>query len=74
MDLTLSPEEREIREWVRTFVTKEILPLEPDVLARERRGERGLTLEELRPPGRRESPGSSASRHPRRTAAWASSR
>ncbi|MGZ4492906.1 MAG: acyl-CoA dehydrogenase family protein [Nocardioidaceae bacterium] len=48
MDLTLSDEEREIRDWVRTFVRKEIMPLEPEVLARERRHERGLTLEELK--------------------------
>ena len=48
MDLTLTDEEREIREWVRTFVTKELMPLEPKVLERERRGERGFSLEELR--------------------------
>jgi alkylation response protein AidB-like acyl-CoA dehydrogenase len=48
MDLTLSDEEREIRDWVRTFVTKELMPLEPQVLERERQGERGFTLEELR--------------------------
>lgn len=28
MDLNLTDEEREIRDWVRTFVTKEIRPLE----------------------------------------------
>jgi alkylation response protein AidB-like acyl-CoA dehydrogenase len=48
MDLSLTDEEREIRDWVRTFVTREIMPLEPTVLERERRGERGLTREELR--------------------------
>ena len=48
VDLALSDDELEIRSWVRTFVTKELLPLEPDALARERRGERGLPLEELR--------------------------
>jgi acyl-CoA dehydrogenase len=48
MDLTLADEEREIRDWVRTFVTRELMPLEPQVLERERRGERGFTLEELR--------------------------
>ena len=48
MDLSLSPEESEIRDWVRTFVTKEIVPLEQTVLERERRHERGLTLDELR--------------------------
>lgn len=47
MDLNLTDEEREIREWVRTFVRKEIVPLEPEVLARERRNERGLKDEEL---------------------------
>jgi alkylation response protein AidB-like acyl-CoA dehydrogenase len=48
MDLSLSDEEREIRDWVRTFVTREIMPLESTVLERERRGERGLRREELR--------------------------
>ena len=48
VDLALSDDEKEIRSWVRTFVTKELLPLEPDVLARERRGERGLPMEEVR--------------------------
>jgi acyl-CoA dehydrogenase len=47
MDLSLSEEEREIRDWVRTFVTKELMPLEPQVLERERNGERGITLEEI---------------------------
>ena len=47
MDLSLSEEEREIREWVRVFVTKELMPLEPDVLERERRGERGISLDEV---------------------------
>jgi len=48
MDLSLTDEEREIRDWVRTFVTREIMPLEATVLERERRNERGLSLEELR--------------------------
>src|SRR5436190_12860468 len=48
MDLSLSDEEREIRDWVRTFVTREVLPLESTVLERERRNERGLTREELK--------------------------
>jgi acyl-CoA dehydrogenase len=48
MDLTLTDEEREIRDWVRMFVTKELMPLEPQVLERERSGERGFSLEELR--------------------------
>src|SRR5689334_1371887 len=48
MDLSLSDEEREIRDWVRTFVTREVMPMEPTVLERERRGERGITRDELR--------------------------
>jgi alkylation response protein AidB-like acyl-CoA dehydrogenase len=48
MDLTLTDEEREIRDWVRTFVTRDLMPLEPQVLERERQGERGFTLAELR--------------------------
>jgi acyl-CoA dehydrogenase len=48
MDLTLNDEEREIRDWVRTFVRKEIMPLEQEVLARERAGERGLAPEQLK--------------------------
>lgn len=48
MDLNLTDDEREIRDWVRTFVTRELLPLEPEILARERRGEQGLTRERLR--------------------------
>jgi acyl-CoA dehydrogenase len=48
MDLTLTDEEREIREWVRTFVTKELMPLEPQVLERERKGDRGVTLDEIK--------------------------
>lgn len=48
MDLDLTDDERDIRQWVRTFVEKEVMPLEQDVLARERRHERGLPPEELR--------------------------
>ena len=48
MDLSLTDEEREIRDWVRTFVRREVMPLESTVLERERRNERGLTREELR--------------------------
>jgi alkylation response protein AidB-like acyl-CoA dehydrogenase len=47
MDFTLSTEEKEVRDWVRTFVRREIMPLEPDVLRRERAGEPGLTRTEL---------------------------
>jgi alkylation response protein AidB-like acyl-CoA dehydrogenase len=48
MDLDLTDDERDIRQWVRTFVEKEVMPLEQDVLARERRNERGLPPEELK--------------------------
>lgn len=47
VDFTLSTEEREIRQWVRTFVDREIKPLEPEVLRRERAGQPGLTTGEL---------------------------
>jgi alkylation response protein AidB-like acyl-CoA dehydrogenase len=47
MDFTLSTEETEVRDWVRTFVRHEIMPLEPEMLRRERAGQPGLTLTEL---------------------------
>ncbi|WP_024875169.1 acyl-CoA dehydrogenase family protein [Saccharomonospora piscinae] len=47
MDFSLSVEEREIRDWVRTFVWKELVPLEPEVLRRERAHQPGLTADEL---------------------------
>lgn len=47
MDLTLSDEEQAIRDWVRTFVAREVSPLEPDVLRRERDGQPGLPTEQL---------------------------
>ncbi len=47
MDFSLSSEEREVRDWVRTFVRKEIQPLEQEVLRRERAHRPGLTPDEL---------------------------
>jgi acyl-CoA dehydrogenase len=47
MDFSLSDEERAVRDWVRTFVNKEIIPLEPEVLRRERAGHAGLPGDEL---------------------------
>ncbi|PXY30918.1 acyl-CoA dehydrogenase family protein [Prauserella muralis] len=47
MDFSLSVEEREIRDWVRTFVQRELLPREQEVLRRERAGQPGLTSDEL---------------------------
>src|SRR5690349_15964159 len=38
MDFSLSPEERQIRDTVRSFVEKEVMPLEPEVLRNEREG------------------------------------
>jgi acyl-CoA dehydrogenase len=48
MDFSLTTEERQTRDWVRTFVQREIQPLEPDLLRRERSGKRGISRDELR--------------------------
>ncbi|MFD7655661.1 acyl-CoA dehydrogenase family protein [Actinosynnema sp. NPDC059797] len=48
MDFGLDDEQREVREWVRTFVRREVAPLEPEVLRRERAGQPGLTRDELK--------------------------
>ncbi|ALG12713.1 acyl-CoA dehydrogenase family protein [Kibdelosporangium phytohabitans] len=48
VDFSLTEEQREVRDWVRTFVRKEIIPLEPEVLRRERSGLPGLEASELR--------------------------
>ncbi|MDQ2838511.1 MAG: acyl-CoA dehydrogenase family protein [Actinomycetota bacterium] len=48
MDLSLSTEETETRDWVRTFVRREIQPLEPELLRRERAGRPGIEYEEIR--------------------------
>lgn len=48
MDFSLNEEEAQVRDWVRTFVRKEIAPLEPEVLRRERAHRPGLTADELR--------------------------
>ncbi len=48
MDFDLNDEEREIRNWVRTFVSKELMPLEQQVLTRERANEPGITAEEMK--------------------------
>lgn len=46
VDFALSDTERDIRDWVRNFVQRELMPLESEALRRERNGERGLTKEE----------------------------
>jgi alkylation response protein AidB-like acyl-CoA dehydrogenase len=48
MDFSLSSEEQEVRATVRSFVEKELMPLEDDVLRREARGEAGLPRDVLR--------------------------
>lgn len=48
MDFSLSDAQRSIRDTARDFIEKEIVPLEPEVLRRERRGEPALPHEELR--------------------------
>ncbi|SDK91815.1 acyl-CoA dehydrogenase family protein [Nonomuraea jiangxiensis] len=48
MDFSLTPEERQIRDTVRSFVEKEIMPLEPEVLRNERAGRPALDPEVLR--------------------------
>lgn len=46
VDFSLSDTERDIRDWVRNFVTRELMPMENEVLRRERLGEEGVTAEE----------------------------
>ncbi|MEU6642672.1 acyl-CoA dehydrogenase family protein [Saccharomonospora sp. NPDC046836] len=48
MDFALSEEEELVRKSVRAFLEKEVLPLEPEVLRREREGRPGLDASELR--------------------------
>ncbi|WP_053615102.1 acyl-CoA dehydrogenase family protein [Nocardiopsis sp. NRRL B-16309] len=38
IDFSLSEEQRAVRDWVRTFVERELMPLENEVLRREREG------------------------------------
>jgi Acyl-CoA dehydrogenases len=47
VDLVLDDEHRAIARTVRDFVTRELIPLEPELLRRERAGERQLTRDEL---------------------------
>ncbi len=48
MDFSLSPEEREVRTTIRSFIEKEVMPLEDEVLRRESAGELGLPRDALR--------------------------
>jgi alkylation response protein AidB-like acyl-CoA dehydrogenase len=42
VDFSLSDEERQIRDTVRSFIEKEVMPLEPEVLRNERAGRPGI--------------------------------
>ncbi|GAB2922814.1 acyl-CoA dehydrogenase family protein [Micromonospora polyrhachis] len=48
MDFALSDEERAIRDTAREFITREVVPLEPEVLRRERAHQPGLEPDQLR--------------------------
>lgn len=48
MDFRLSDEERMIRDTVRDFVKREVMPLEAEVMRNERQGRPGLSRETLR--------------------------
>ncbi|MFJ6850431.1 acyl-CoA dehydrogenase family protein [Streptomyces sp. NPDC091271] len=47
VDFSLNVEERQIRDTVRTFISKEVMPLEQDVLRNERAGAPAITLDVL---------------------------
>jgi acyl-CoA dehydrogenase len=47
MDFSLTDEQHAIRETARAFIEREVIPLEPEILRRERRGEVGLPEEEI---------------------------
>lgn len=46
MDFDFTDEQRATRDWVRTFVERELLPREPEALRRERAGEPALSRDE----------------------------
>ncbi|MGW0432256.1 acyl-CoA dehydrogenase family protein [Micromonospora sp. NPDC003197] len=48
MDFALSDEERAIRDTAREFITREVVPLEPEVLRRERAHQPSLEPDQLR--------------------------
>ncbi|BCB90980.1 hypothetical protein Psuf_082930 [Phytohabitans suffuscus] len=48
MDFGLTDEQRAVRDTARAFVTREVVPLEAEMLRRERAGEPGLRRDELR--------------------------
>ncbi|AOS63333.1 acyl-CoA dehydrogenase family protein [Actinoalloteichus hymeniacidonis] len=48
MDLAFTDEQQAIRDTARAFIAREVMPMEPEVLRRERRGLPGLERSELR--------------------------
>lgn len=48
VDFSLSTEERQIRDTVRSFIEKEVMPLEPEVLRNENAGRPGVDPDVLR--------------------------
>jgi acyl-CoA dehydrogenase len=48
VDFSLTDEERQIRDTVRSFISKEVMPLEPEVLRNERAGRQGIDPDVLR--------------------------
>ena len=48
MDFALSDEQRAVRDTARAFISKEVMPLEQEVLRRERQHQPGLDRSELR--------------------------
>jgi acyl-CoA dehydrogenase len=48
VDFSLSDEERAVRDTARTFITREVMPLEQEALRRERNHQPGLDRSELR--------------------------
>src|SRR2546421_12491125 len=47
LDFSLGDEERQIRDTVRSFIEREVMPLEPEVLRNERAGRPGIDAETL---------------------------
>lgn len=48
VDFALTDEQKAIRDTARAFITDHVVPFEPEVLRRERRGEPGITRDERR--------------------------
>src|ERR1700760_3821237 len=48
VDFSLSEEQKAIRDTAREFISNEVMSLEAEVLRRERKGEPGLSLDEVR--------------------------